>query len=89
MRHETQPLLKHDELAPGLAPEVYDFDEEMSLVIMENLKEHEIMRERLASRKHLPHFADYISTFLDNSLFSGPKRCLSGRTDTGKGSGYI
>jgi 5-methylthioribose kinase len=57
---------------------------QMSLVIMENLKEHEIMRERLVARKHHPHFADQISAFLDNSLFSGPKRCLSGRTATGK-----
>ena len=31
MRFETQALLKHNELAPGLAPEVYDHDEEMSV----------------------------------------------------------
>jgi len=28
MRYETQALLKHNELAPGLVPAVYDFDEE-------------------------------------------------------------
>ena len=34
MRFETQALLKYNERVPGLAPEVYDHDEEMSLVIM-------------------------------------------------------
>ncbi|NOZ71450.1 MAG: S-methyl-5-thioribose kinase [Chloroflexi bacterium] len=78
MRYETQALLKHNELAPGLAPEVYDFDEEMSLVIMENLQEHEIMRKGLVARKRYPHFADHISTFLVNSLFFTSDLYLTG-----------
>ena len=78
MRYETQALLKHDELAPGLAPQVYDFDEEMSLVIMENLKDHEIMRKGLVARKRYPRFADHISTFLVNSLFFTSDLYLTG-----------
>ncbi|MEA3336281.1 MAG: S-methyl-5-thioribose kinase [Chloroflexota bacterium] len=78
MRYETQALLKHNELAPGLAPEVYDFDEEMSLVIMEHLKEHEIMRKGLVARKHYPRFVDHISTFLVNSLFFTSDLYLTG-----------
>ena len=78
MRYETQALLKHNELAPGLAPQVYDFDEEMSLVIMENLKDHEIMRKGLVARKRYPHFADHISTFLVNSLFFTSDLYLTG-----------
>ncbi len=78
MRYETQALLKHNELAPGLVPHVYDFDEEMSLVIMENLKDHEIMRKGLVARKRYPHFADHISTFLVNSLFFTSDLYLTG-----------
>ena len=78
MRYETQALLKHNELAPGLVPEVYDFDEEMSLVIMENLLEHEIMRKGLVARKRYPQFADHISTFLVNSLFFTSDLYLTG-----------
>jgi len=78
MRYETQALLKHNELAPGLAPQVYDFDEEMSLVIMENLKDHEIMRKGLVARKRYPRFADHISTFLVNSLFFTSDLYLTG-----------
>lgn len=78
MRYETQALLKHNELAPGLAPKVYDFDEEMSLVIMEHLREHEIMRKGLVARKCYPYFADHISTFLVNVLFFTSDLYLTG-----------
>jgi 5-methylthioribose kinase len=69
MRFETQALLKHNELAPGLAPQVYHFDEAMSLVVMENLSGLEVMRKPLVARKRFPNFADHISTFLARTLF--------------------
>ncbi|MCK4783592.1 MAG: S-methyl-5-thioribose kinase [Desulfobacteraceae bacterium] len=75
---ETQALLKYNELAPGLAPVVYDYDEEMSLVVIEYLREHEIMRKGLVARKRYPHFADHISTFLANSLFYTSDLYLTG-----------
>ncbi len=78
MRFETQALLKHNELAPGLAPEVYDFDEDMSLVVMEYLRHHEIMRKPLVERQKFPHFVDHISTFMARSLFFTSDLYLSG-----------
>ncbi|BAL98936.1 MULTISPECIES: S-methyl-5-thioribose kinase [Caldilinea] len=69
MRFETQALLKHNELAPGLVPQVYHYDEAMSLVVMENLSHLEVMRRPLVARKRFPHFADHISTFLARTLF--------------------
>jgi 5-methylthioribose kinase len=69
MRFETQALIKHNELAPGLAPQVYHYDEEMSLVVMENLSALEVMRRPLVARKRFPNFADHISTFLARTLF--------------------
>jgi len=69
MRFETQALLKHNELAPGLAPQVYHFDNEMSLVVMENLSALEVMRRPLVGRQRFPKFADHISTFMARSLF--------------------
>jgi 5-methylthioribose kinase len=69
MRFETQALLKYNELAPGLSPEVYDHDEEMSLVVMEHLGDFEIMRKPLVARKRFPMFVDHISTFMANTLF--------------------
>lgn len=69
MRFETQALLKHNELAPGLAPQVYHADDEMSLVVMEDLSHLEVMRRPLVARKRFPHFADHASTFLARTLF--------------------
>ena len=69
MNFETQTLLKYNELAPGLAPCVYDHDKEMSLVIMEYLRDFEIMRKPLVAGKRFPQFVDHISTFLARILF--------------------
>lgn len=78
MRFETQALLKHNELAPGLAPQVYHFDQEMSLVVMEDLSELEVMRRPLVARKRFPHFAEHISTFLARTLFFTSDLYLTG-----------
>ncbi len=78
MRFETQALMKHNELAPGLAPQVYHFDNEMSLVVMEDLSALEVMRRPLVARKRFPHFADHISTFLARTLFFTSDLYLTG-----------
>ncbi len=69
VRYESQALRKQYEAAPGLAPKVYDYNDEMSTLIMEHLREHEIMRFPMVARKRFPKFADHISTFLANTLF--------------------
>jgi 5-methylthioribose kinase len=78
MRYEVQALLTHNELAPGLVPAVYDHDDEMSIVVMEHLKSHEIMRKSLVARMRFPHFVDHITTFLVNSLFFTSDLYLTG-----------
>lgn len=69
VRFETQALRAHNELAPGLAPQVYDYDEAMSVLVMEYLGAHEVMRKPLVERRRFPHFVDHISTFMANTLF--------------------
>jgi 5-methylthioribose kinase len=69
MRFESAALLKHNELAPGRVPAVYDYDDEMSAVLMEFLGAHEIMRRPLVERKRFPLFVDHITDFLSHSLF--------------------
>jgi 5-methylthioribose kinase len=78
MRFETQALLLHNELAPGLAPLVYDHDKEMSLVVMEYLGQHEVMRKPLVRRVRFPLFAEHIATFMARSLFFTSDLYLSG-----------
>jgi 5-methylthioribose kinase len=78
MRFETQALLLHNELAPGRAPEIYDHDAEMYLVIMEYLCRHEIMRKSLVARKRFPLFVDHITTFMARTLFFTSDLYLTG-----------
>lgn len=78
MRFETQALLKHNELAPGLVPEIYDFDPEMSLVVMEYLGTHQVMRKPLVERQRFPRFVDQISTFMARTLFFTSDLYLTG-----------
>jgi len=78
MRFETQALLKQNELVPGLVPAVYHHDPAMSLVVMEFLGEHQIMRKPLVARMRFPDFADHISTFLARTLFFTSDLYLTG-----------
>jgi 5-methylthioribose kinase len=78
MRFETQALMLQNQLAPGLAPEVYDHDEEMSLVVMEYLGQHEVMRMPLVRRERFPKFVDHISTFMARTLFFTSDLYLTG-----------
>lgn len=78
MRFESQALIKHNELAPGRAPEVYDYDDDMSLVVMEHLRNHEVMRKPLVARQRFPLFVDHISTFMANTLFYTSDLYLTG-----------
>jgi 5-methylthioribose kinase len=78
MRFETQALLQYNRLTPGLAPTIYDTDDEMSLVVMEHLGAHQIMRKALVARQRLPLFADHISTFMAHNLFFTSDLYLTG-----------
>jgi len=78
IRFETESLRLYNEHAPGLAPAIYDYDDEMSLVAMEYLSSHLIMRKALVERQQLPRFADHISTFLANTLFYTSDLYLTG-----------
>ncbi len=78
VRYEAQALRLYNELTPGLAPLVYDYDEEMSLLAMEYLGNHEVMRHPMVARKRFPKFADHLSTFLATVLFKTSDLYLTG-----------
>jgi len=69
MRFESQALDLYNKLVPSLAPALYHVNLDMSLVVMEYLGNHVIMRKELVRRKRFPHFVDHISTFLAETLF--------------------
>lgn len=68
-RIESEKLILEGKLAPGLVPQVYKYDAELALTVMEDLSDHIIMRQGLIEGNEYPLFADHISTFMANTLF--------------------
>ncbi|MFS0727260.1 S-methyl-5-thioribose kinase [Paenibacillus sp. 1P07SE] len=68
-RIESEALIIEGKLAPGLVPQVYRYDPELALTVMEDLSDHIIMRRGLIEGRRYPQFAEDISTFMANTLF--------------------
>lgn len=68
-RIESEKLILESELAPGLVPQVYKYDSELYLTVMEDLSDHIIMRQGLIEGIRYPKFAEDISTFMARTLF--------------------
>jgi len=58
-------------------PTIYHSDEAMSVIVMEYLGEHIIMRKGMIESTRYPHFASHISTYLANTLFKTSSLYLS------------
>ncbi len=67
-RIEAEILKMEGELAPGLVPEVYDYDAAMSCCTMEDLSDHVILRYELMRHKVFPRLAEDISDFMVKTL---------------------
>lgn len=69
MSFEIRAMKKNYALLPSFIPKIYYENEDMSLVIMQYLYEHEIMRTGLIEKNQYPNFSEHISTYLSHSLF--------------------
>ncbi len=69
MTFEIRALQSSEKLVPEYTPKIYYSDEEMSVVVMEFLSEHIIMRKGLIDCIYYDNFSDHISTFLAHTLF--------------------
>ncbi len=67
-RIEAEILKMEGELAPGLVPEVYDYDPVMACLSMEDLSDHVILRYELIKHKIFPRLAEDISDFMAKTL---------------------
>ncbi|MGA9225222.1 MAG: S-methyl-5-thioribose kinase [Mesobacillus sp.] len=68
IRIESNVLKLEGELAPGLVPEVYLFDNVMNCCVMEDLSDHTILRTALMEERIFPKLADDLTTFMVNTL---------------------
>ena len=68
IRIEARALELEGRLAPGAVPRLYLYDPVMCCVCMEDLSDHQIMRQALVEHKTFPRFAEDITDFMVNTL---------------------
>ncbi len=69
MTFEIRALKTAGELAPGRVPKLYHADEAMSVAVMEDLREHVILRKGLIESVRYERFAEQIGDYLARTLF--------------------
>ncbi len=69
MTFEIRALESYGKIVPDYVPKLYFSDEEMSVVVMEYLSDHIIMRKGLIESRVYNDFSEHISDFLAHSLF--------------------
>lgn len=68
-RIESEALILEHGLCESLVPEVYCYDADMALTIMQDLSDHTIMRKGLMEGNRYPLFAGHIAEFMARTLF--------------------
>jgi 5-methylthioribose kinase len=69
MTAEMNALNYQASVCPEMVPEVYYQSETLSVLIMENLSTHALLRTELIQGRYLPRLAEDLSTFLAETLF--------------------
>ncbi len=69
MTFEIRALHAYNDLVPQFVPTVYHSDEEMSVLVMQNLDEHTVVRHRMIQGTVFPKIGHHIGTFLAETLF--------------------
>jgi 5-methylthioribose kinase len=67
-RIEVEALAVQARLVPQHVPHVYYYDPDMFLTVMQNLRDHIIMRKGLIQRIKYPYFAEHIGLFMARTL---------------------
>jgi len=69
MTYEIRALTKFKQIAPDFVPDLYHVSEAMSIVVMQYLGNHIILRAGLTDAKRYPNLSEHISTYLAQTLF--------------------
>ena len=69
MTYEIRALTQFKKLSPKFVPNLYHVNEDMSIVVMQYLDNHIILREGLTKAIKYPNFSEHISDYLANTFF--------------------
>ena len=76
MTYEIRSLEAFAKLSEHI-PKIYHSDEDMSVIVMEYLDKHIIMRKGMIESVIYPNFSEHISSYLANTLFKTSSLYLS------------
>ncbi len=68
---EYHALTRQAARDPGRVPEIFHFDEDQALIIMEHLTPHVILRNRLINGQRTEHLGEHLGRFCARTLFRG------------------
>jgi len=77
LRSEISVLIFWNTLFPGIAPEIFLFEEERDIIIMEDLSHMGLLRYELCKMKRLPHVGEGLGRFFARNLFFSSSLTLS------------
>ncbi len=69
MTFEIEALKTEKSICPEFVPEIFYSSHEMSVVVMQNLDKHKILRGEMINRVKFPLLSEHISSFLADTLF--------------------
>ena len=70
MTFEIRALKLYNKITPGLVPEIYHADEDMSVLVMQCLDDHIILRQGMIDGVSYPNLANHVGHFLATTLFN-------------------
>jgi len=69
MTYEIRALSRFKEIVPDFVPNLYHVSEDMSIVVMQYLDSHIILRDGLTDKQKYPNLSEHISSYLAITLF--------------------
>lgn len=74
---EQCALIRQASRAPGSVPEIYHFDEEQALIIMEHLTPHIILRNKLINGEQVQGVGRFVGRFCAQTAFRGSELSMA------------
>lgn len=76
---EYHALVREGERAPGMVPQIYHFDADQAMIVMEFLSPHIILRRALIEGQQLPKIGRDLGLFAARTLFRGSDFAMEAR----------
>ncbi|TLP56817.1 S-methyl-5-thioribose kinase [Parasedimentitalea maritima] len=90
--YEHEALVRQAARNPGTVPEIYHFDNDQALIVMEFLSPHTILRHKLIAGERVQGLATFLGTFCARTAFRGSELSMKSsdkKTDVSLFAGNI